>query len=62
MHSLFFKYHEICFEYVLVQCYVHNEYVTLVSLIYMYINRQDSLVIMKGYVQFREALSKEAGF
>ena len=36
--------------------------VTLVSLIYMYINRQDSLVIMKGYVQFREALSKEARF
>ena len=32
---LFFKYHEIRFENVLVKCYVYNKYVLLVSLIHI---------------------------
>ena len=35
---LFIKYHEICFKNVLLKCYVYNDYVLLVSLIYMCIN------------------------
>ena len=37
MYSLFLKYHEICFENVLVKCYVYIKYVFLVSLIYMHV-------------------------
>ena len=31
---IFFKYHEICFENVLVKCYVHNKYVFLDMYVY----------------------------
>ena len=37
MCFLFIKYHEICLKYVLLKCYVYNDYVLLVSLIYMYL-------------------------
>ena len=63
MYSLyFFKYYEICFENVLVKCYIYNKYVLLVFLICKYINSYCGLVITKGWIQSREALSKEVGF
>ena len=46
---LFFKYHEIRFENVLVKCYVYNKYVFLVSLIYIYIVKMVSWSWRYGY-------------
>ena len=64
MYSLyiFLKYYEICFENVLVKCDIYNKYMLLVFLICMYINSYCGLVITKGWIQSREALSKEVGF
>ena len=59
---IIFKYHEIYFENVLVKCYVYNKYVLLVFLICKYINSYCGLVITEGWIQSREALSKEVGF
>ena len=46
----------------LVKCYVYVKYVFFTSLIYMYTNSYNDLVIMKKWVWFKETLSKEARF